>query len=107
MATVCISATQGTGCDQLKVALSRLLTERSGGLSGRAIISAARHQQTLQATIESLDRAQAAARSGLSHEFIAADLNNAAQQLGAILGVDGACTEEILDNIFKQFCIGK
>jgi len=107
MATVSISAMQGTGCDQLKTVISRLLTERSGGLSGRAIISAARHQQALQATAESLERAQTAATSGLSHEFIAADLNDAVQQLGAILGADGSFTEEILDNIFKQFCIGK
>jgi tRNA modification GTPase len=107
MVMVSISATQGTGCDQLKNAISRLLAERSGGVSGRAIISSSRHQQALQAAANSLERAHTAVQSGLSQEFIAADLHIAAQQLGAIIGIDGSFTEDILHSIFKQFCIGK
>ncbi|MEW6324823.1 MAG: tRNA uridine-5-carboxymethylaminomethyl(34) synthesis GTPase MnmE [Nitrospirota bacterium] len=102
-----LSALHGTGCDELKRAIGRLLTERAGSVSGRAIVSSARHLQALMSAAESLVRARAAAESGLSHEFIAADLNDAVRELGAILGEDGSFTEEMLDHIFKQFCIGK
>ncbi|MBI3621461.1 MAG: tRNA uridine-5-carboxymethylaminomethyl(34) synthesis GTPase MnmE [Nitrospirae bacterium] len=102
-----ISAVNGTGCDQLKEQISRLLIERTGGMSERAVITTSRHQQALTAAAEQLVRARQAAADGLSGECIASDLNEAIKQLGGIIGVEGAFTEELLDNIFNQFCIGK
>ena len=107
MPMVRLSATEGTGFDQLKATISHLLTQKTGGLSGRAIVSSARQQQALAAAADSLERAQSAVQSDLSHEFVAADLNLAAQQLGSILGIEGSFTEEVLNNIFNKFCIGK
>jgi tRNA modification GTPase len=105
--TIQISATQGIGCDQLKEAISRRLFEKAGDPSNRVIISQARHRQALQAAVESLDRAASAAQSGLSPEFIASDLHEAVHQLGSILGVKEAISDELLDQIFSRFCIGK
>jgi len=102
-----LSASSGAGCDQLKEQIGRLLTERTGGMAERAMISSSRHQQALTATADSIARARIAAADGLSAECIACDLNEAIRQLGGVLGVDGAFTEELLDNIFSQFCIGK
>jgi tRNA modification GTPase len=104
---VTLSAANGTGCDQLKEQISRLLIERTGGMSERTVITTSRHQQALTAAAEQLVRARQAAADGLSGECIASDLNEAIKQLGAIIGVEGAFTEELLDNIFNQFCIGK
>lgn len=105
--TVRLSALRNIGCDKLKTSIGRLLTEKTGGLTGRAIISSSRHRQALTIAVESIDRAASAADSELSAEFIAADLNEAVRQLGSILGVDGSLTEEILSSIFNKFCIGK
>jgi tRNA modification GTPase len=102
-----LSATKGTGCDQLKDAIGRLLTERTGGMAERAMISSSRHQQALTATADSINRARTAVEQGLAAECIACDLNESIRQLGGLLGVDGTITEELLDNIFSQFCIGK
>ncbi len=102
-----ISAVNGTGCDQLKEQISRLLIERVGGMAERTIISSSRHQQALITTADHVTRARKAAADGLSGEYIASDLNEAIKQLGALLGVEGTFTEELLDNIFSQFCIGK
>jgi tRNA modification GTPase len=102
-----LSAANGTGCDQLKERISRLLIERVGGMDERTIIGSSRHQQALTATADHVARARSAAADGLSGECIASDLNEAIKQLGALLGVEGTFTEELLDNIFNQFCIGK
>jgi len=102
-----LSAASGVGCDQLKDQIGRLLTERTGGLAERTIISSSRHQQALIATADGVARARRAAADGLSAECIACDLNEAINELGTLLGVDGAFTEELLDSIFSQFCIGK
>jgi tRNA modification GTPase len=102
-----LSATNGAGCDRLKEEIGRLLTERTGGMAERAMISSSRHQHALKATADSIDRARTAVEQGLAAECIACDLNEAISQLGGLLGVDGTFTEELLDNIFSQFCIGK
>ena len=107
MPIVNLSATNGAGCDQLKEQIGRLLTERTGGMAERTIISSSRHQQALTAAAEGVARARSATADGLSAECIACDLNEAIKELGALLGVDGTFTEELLDNIFSQFCIGK
>jgi len=102
-----LSAVNGTGCDRLKEEIGRLLTERTGGMAEQAMISSSRHQQALMAAADSTARARTAVADGLSAECIACDLNEAISQLGSLLGLDGTFTEELLDNIFGQFCIGK
>ena len=102
-----ISATEGTGCDELKQRIKELLCSHAGALTGQAIISHARHEQALASADEALTRAITAVDSGLSGEFIATDLNEAIDQLGSIIGIREAITEELLDQVFSQFCIGK
>lgn len=84
----------------LEVARGRL-TERSGecfSLNERHRESLLRAREALVATGRTLD-------AEVGTEFIALDLHRAAQDLGEILGLD--ITEEVLDRIFGQFCLGK
>ena len=55
--------------------------------------------------MESIEQAISVAQSNLGEELVAADLRLALDQLGQIIGV--VYTDDILDQIFGQFCIGK
>jgi tRNA modification GTPase len=54
---------------------------------------------------ESLCRARQGMEQRLSGEFIAVDLREALEWLGEVVGLN--YTEDLLDKIFSEFCIGK
>jgi tRNA modification GTPase len=64
-----------------------------------------RHQDALQRTRTGTIRATGALASGLTLELVAADLRGAVQCVGEIVGKTS--TEDLLDSIFSQFCLGK
>ena len=64
-----------------------------------------RQRDALQHSIQSIQQALESARNSESYEFIALDLRTAIDTLGEIVGE--VTTEDILDKIFSEFCIGK
>jgi len=69
-----------------------------------SIITRTRHRRALEETVGALDRALAQGTGG-SAELIAEELRSAATTLGRLTGrID---VEDILDVIFRDFCIGK
>ena len=70
-----------------------------------AIVSNLRHYQCLSRTKENLMRARDSAMNNMSGEFVSIDLRNAINCLGEIIGE--VTSEDILNNIFTKFCIGK
>lgn len=64
-----------------------------------------RQADLLRKCKESIIKALETADSGLAHDFWTIDLKAGIARLGEITGDD--LTEEILDNMFNQFCIGK
>jgi tRNA modification GTPase len=95
-----ISALTGAGLDALRDRLSaaaRSLTETSGPPP----LTRARHRAAL---LEALDRLNAAAATTLP-ELRGEDLRLALRAIGRITGHVGV--EDILDTLFRQFCIGK
>jgi tRNA modification GTPase len=69
------------------------------------LVSNARHHESLTRAAESLDRLLAGLSSSLSGEFLARDIRDCLHYTGEITGK--ITTEDILGNIFKNFCIGK
>ncbi len=69
------------------------------------IVSNIRHKLALQNTSEAIDRIIAGIKSNLSGDFLAMDIREAIHYLGEITGE--ISTDEILGNIFSNFCIGK
>ncbi|PYJ08013.1 MAG: tRNA uridine-5-carboxymethylaminomethyl(34) synthesis GTPase MnmE [Verrucomicrobia bacterium] len=65
----------------------------------------ARHRDCLGRALASCDLARATRQGGLSPEYMAVDLRAALRALGEITGEEN--TDEILDSLFAQFCIGK
>jgi tRNA modification GTPase len=102
---VTLSCRSGAGLENLRHMLSGMI--RQGCMTTRVHPWAInqRHQTALMQAKESLDRALASVRSGLSPEFTAMDLRGALDGLGLIIGA--TYTEDILERIFSEFCIGK
>lgn len=68
-------------------------------------ISRERHREALAKALEALGRTRASAITGMPPEIVAVDAAAAAEALGALTGVVG--TEDVLDAVFREFCIGK
>jgi tRNA modification GTPase len=97
-----ISASRGDGLGELIAALVSFAQDFFGADSG-GLIGRERQRQLLQQTTDALRRCIGAFSQG--EEFAAEDLRIAAYALGRLLGrVD---VEDILDVIFRDFCIGK
>jgi tRNA modification GTPase len=99
-----ISAKTGSGIDDLRNLLG-ILTVTAEDLSESVIISNIRHYEALLKVSESLERILAGLENNLPEDLIAIDVRQAMHYLGEITGE--ITTDEILGNIFKNFCIGK
>ncbi len=101
--TFIISARTGSGMDRLVAELAGY-AKAYFATTESALITRARHRRALQETVAALDRALAQDHAA-GEELIAEDLRAAARALGRLTGrVD---IEDILDVIFRDFCIGK
>jgi tRNA modification GTPase len=100
-----ISALTGSGMDQLTDGLAGFAKEYFSTVEA-GIVTRARHRHLFEQTVAALDRALVEdAKPGEHEELIAEELRSAATSLGRLTGrVD---VEDILDVIFRDFCIGK
>jgi tRNA modification GTPase len=97
-----ISASRGDGIKELFSAVVGFARDYFGSEEG-ALIGRERHRELLRGTADLLRRSIGAIDKG--EEFVAEDLRAAADCLGRLLGrVD---VEDILNKIFRDFCIGK
>jgi tRNA modification GTPase len=97
-----VSATSGAGVDRLVDGLARF-AQAYFGATEAALITRARHRAALDETHAALLRALSVPED--REEVIAEELRLAARGLGRLTGrVD---VEDILDVIFRDFCIGK
>ena len=99
-----ISAKTGSGIDILRSVLAssqrNLLAD-----SDTTLVTNQRHVQALSDARTSLLRVQEGLASGLPTDLAAQDIREAIYHLGSIVGE--ISTDEVLGNIFRNFCIGK
>ncbi len=99
-----ISAKTGEGFDILKNELiARVLNDKELPLD--CLVSRVRHRDALIKIKEFLINAKDSLHNQLSPEFIALDLRGALNAIGEITGE--VTTDDILNDIFSKFCIGK
>jgi tRNA modification GTPase len=98
-----ISATSGEGCDALLAQLAKYTASFLTGAES-ALVTRARHRKALEDTVMALRGALGRDMAG-HEDLLAEELRTAARTLGRLTGrVD---VEDILDVIFRDFCIGK
>ncbi len=72
----------------------------------QVIVTNARHVEALSLAQESLNRVLQGLESGITNDFLAMDIREVIHHLAGITGEE-ITTDEVLGNIFGQFCIGK
>jgi tRNA modification GTPase len=102
---VSVSCRTGEGLDELRREVLGKMQEGAVPPRAHAWAVNERHREELERAQLSLERARESARSAQSPELIAVDLRDALDHLGLLIGV--IYTDDILDRIFTDFCIGK
>lgn len=103
---VWISALTGEGLTELEECIAQtVLGESLGAADDEVLVARIRHKAALEKAVEHLREAHNTVRSGLPVDITSIDLRGAWEALGEITG--STVSEDVLDRIFADFCIGK
>lgn len=100
-----ISALTGEGITELFDLIISFVFNNETYSENNVVISNVRHYNCLINANQALSGALYSVEKGLSGEFIATDIRSAINYLSELIGQ--ISTEDILNNIFSKFCIGK
>ncbi|MEN9929280.1 MAG: tRNA modification GTPase TrmE, partial [Bacteroidota bacterium] len=102
--TIFISAKQKTGVDELKNTLLSFVN--TGALrNNETIVTNSRHYDSLLKALDEIQKVKFGLESNLSSDLMALDIKEALYYFGEITGQ--VTNDELLGNIFANFCIGK
>ena len=97
-----LSAKCGDGIEALKQAMLAAVEPQA---AQEVLLSNARHHAALQQVLSAVNHVADGLDSGMPADLLAVDLRDALYHLGSITGE--VASNDILDNIFSRFCIGK
>ncbi|MDD9820863.1 MAG: hypothetical protein OXR07_08305 [Nitrospira sp.] len=100
-----VSARTGEGLDSLKAAIRDVGITPAREAAPSVLVTRLRHRSNLERARGCLDEALHALHRQDAGECVALDLRAALDALGEITGA--VSTEDLLDRIFQEFCIGK
>jgi tRNA modification GTPase len=100
-----LSALTGEGIETVKDAVKELIWAGEIKAEMLQVMINSRHQDALRRGREAALRTLEALRNDLTLDLVAVDLRIAANAVGEVVGK--TTTEDLLDSIFSQFCIGK
>ena len=100
-----VSALKQNGIRELIDMLKDSVLSEGFPHEGDIVITRVRHRDCLFRAVESLRKAETSLIQSMSQEFIALDLREGLNTLGEIIGE--TTTEDVLNRIFSEFCIGK
>ena len=95
----------GEGLSDLEQAISDLVLAGRTLYSESALVTSARHQEALRHAAENLHAASGSLVQQLPLDFVSIDLRTAYDALGEVTGE--TASDDLLDKIFSEFCIGK
>ena len=99
-----ISAKNNVGVEELKAELLRKVNLHRLD-AGDVVVTNIRHVEALRKTEASLQRVLEGIDGSITSDFLAMDIRQALHHMGEITG--SVSTDDLLDNIFSKFCIGK
>ena len=100
-----VSAVTGDGIESLFTRIKDRLLPSKDVKSTHVLVTHERHYQALKACEQALAHAYEASATGEPADVVVVDVQEAVHQLGLIVGATS--TEDLLDRIFGEFCIGK
>ncbi len=103
--TIEISALKQEGIEKIENAIYDIAKVNDNDEVGEILISNVRHKNLLLGAKEDFDHAVEMVHSGLEVDLVEIDINSALSKLGEITGE--TTSEDIIDEIFKNFCLGK
>lgn len=101
-----LSAKTGEGLDTLRRAL-RAAVDTEALYHGNTVVSNSRHAEALTAAHDALLRALDGLREGLPTDLLSEEIRQVIGHIGTITGRGQITPDEVLQNIFSKFCIGK
>lgn len=102
---VAVSCKEGQGLERLAEAMVEAVLHGQQRPREGPMLTKLRHWEAVRQAHQSLTQVRQGMEQRLSGEFIAIDLREALEWLGEIVGLN--YTEDLLDKIFSEFCIGK
>lgn len=102
---ISVSTRTGAGFEVLEEKIETALLKGTPREQENWLTLNARHESVLKRAAESLRRALGGLKERLDPELISVDLRAALGAIGEVVGI--ATNEDILDQLFKSFCIGK
>jgi len=100
-----ISAKENKGIEQLKETIEEMFFRGELNFNDEVYITNARHKNLLDAAYASLENVKKSIENNMPEDFFSIDIAGAIQSLDAITG--GDISEDLADEIFSKFCMGK
>jgi tRNA modification GTPase len=101
---VYISAANKIGVEELKEEILAQINLKTFK-TGNTVVTNIRHYESLLLTKDALNRVLSGISSGITGDLLAQDIRASLHHLGEITGE--ITTDDLLENIFRKFCIGK
>ena len=102
--TVMFSVHRSKGMEELENTVKKLF-DMGAVATGNNVITNVRHKEALINALAHAGNAKSSFESGIPQDMISIDIENAISALGEIVGL--TVSEEVVDRIFHNFCLGK
>jgi tRNA modification GTPase len=103
--TIKISAREGIHIEELKELIQETIVGEQGLIGELSVVPNTRHMAAIKQSLLIVTRATEELQKGSPLEIIAIDIKEAMDRIGEVIGYQ--CSQDILDQIFSRFCIGK
>lgn len=102
---ISISVKENTGIEELESQLKRMFYKGDISFNDEVYITNIRHKAALVSARESLGQVRESIAAGMPEDFYSIDLMSAYEELGTIIGE--SVGEDLVNEIFSKFCMGK